>query len=142
MTNIHIHIIDVFIVPVPSPGVTTTANPSDSVPNGLSVTLTCTATFDPHVDVLPSVIISWGGPRVISGGQFSTSESGFGLIHNGSLTIPDVGVEDEGEYACTVRVSGGRNILGTTTTEAITLSVFGKRLYNTICFSLPKLITY
>ena len=84
------------------------------------------ATLDPHVDSLSSVTIVWVGPRPFSGGQYSITESGFGLNYNSTLAISDVAKEDEGIYTCTVRVFGGRNVLGTTVTESTSISVFGK----------------
>ena len=85
------------------------------------------AILDPHVDSLASVTIVWVGPRPFSGGHYSVNESGFGLNYNSSLTISDVAKEDEGEYACTVRVFGGRNVLGTVVTESTSISnVLGK----------------
>ena len=111
---------------VPRPTVTTAVAPADVLLIGSSVVLTCTATLDPHVDSLSSVTIAWVGPRPFSGGQDSIVESGFGLNYNSTLTISEVAQEDEGVYACTVRVFGGSNVLGTTVTESTSISVLGK----------------
>ena len=69
----------------------------------------------------------WSGPRIISEGQYIVRNSGIGLIHSSNLTITDLEIEDEGEYVCTVRVSGGRNLFGITVDEVIPITVFGKR---------------
>ena len=84
------------------------------------------ATLDHNVDSLASVTISWEGPRLNSGGRYSVIESGFGLNYNSSLTISDVANEDEGEYACIVRVSGSRSFLPATVTESTSINVLGK----------------
>jgi hypothetical protein len=109
-------------VQIPRPTVTTAVDPPDVLVIHSPVVLTCMAILDPHVDSLASVTIVWVGPRPFSGGHYSVNESGFGLNYNSSLTISDVAKEDEGEYACTVRVFGGRNVLGTVVTESTSIS--------------------
>ena len=115
---------------VPRPNITTSADPQlDDILIDSSVTLSCVAVLEPEVDSFGAVVITWSGPRVISGGQYTVRDSGIGSVHTSNLTMPDIEKEDEGEYVCTVRVSGGRNLFGITTTETIPISVFGKRLY-------------
>lgn len=114
---------------VPRPTVIISSNTPTTLITGSSVTLTCVATIDPHVDVLGQVVISWGGPRPVRG-----IESGFGLTYTSNLTISDVGREDDGEYTCTVRVVGGVRVLGATVTKSISISVLGENYFQ-ISFS-------
>ena len=108
---------------VPLPMMKISANPSANINIGSSVTLYCEATLDSGVDAAVSVSLTWGGPRVINSNE-SATERDLGMSN---LTMSDVKKEDEGEYTCTVRVSGGRYILGTNATESITVSVSGER---------------
>ena len=108
-----------------SPTVTISANPSTVLNIESSVILTCEATFDSQVDELLSVAFSWGGPRVISGDRYSTTEPEIGLRYTSNLMISDVEREDGGEYTCTVRVSRGGGVLGTIT-GSILVTVLGK----------------
>jgi hypothetical protein len=113
-------------VTISRPTVTISVDPPDDLDVGSSVVFTCMATLDHNVDSLASVTFSWKGPRLNSGGHYSVVESGFGLNYNSSLTISDVANEDEGEYACIVRVSGSRSFLPATVTESTSINVLGK----------------
>ena len=80
------------------------------------------------MEVLQNLSISflWGGRRAISGDEtYSVEESGSGLTYTSNLTVSDVEKRDEGEYTCTVKVSGGGNVL-IDVTEYIFVSVLGK----------------
>ena len=102
------------------------ADPLGALNIHFSLTLTCEVTIDPRVSVVGQVLLSWGGPRIISGEPYAFTKSGFGLRYTSNLTLSDVAVEDDGEYTCTVSVSGGTNVLGTTVNESIPVSVFGE----------------
>ena len=102
------------------------ANPPHILIPGSSVILTCMATLDSHVDAFGSVLISWGGPRIISGPNYLITQSGFGLVYSSNLTISEVENNNDGEYTCTARVPGDRNVFGSTITESISVSVLGK----------------
>lgn len=105
-----------YVHSVPQPLVTVNATNI----RGSSVILTCEATLNPQIDVVRSISLSWGGPRIlISDEPYSVVESGFGLHYSSSLTIFNFKKRDKGEYTCTVRVAGSTHILGAVITKSI-----------------------
>ena len=75
-----------------------------------------------------SVSVTWTGPRTIPGERYSVMEaSGSGGTYTGSLTIsPLAEVQDDGQYTCTVAVSGGSGVLKATGSNPTTIDVTGK----------------
>ena len=80
------------------------------------------------MDTGVSVSVTWTGPRTISGEQYSVMEaSGSGGTYTGSLTIsPLAKDQDDGQYTCSVTVSGGSSILEATNSDSTTIDVMGK----------------
>ena len=114
-----------FII-VPQPNVTLSASHSGILHPGTVLTLTCTVTLDDtNVDSGESVEMTWSGPRNIPGERDSVMEaSGSGESYTDSLTIsPLVEGKDDGQYMCSVTVSGGRHVLEANGSDYFILSV-------------------
>ena len=62
-----------------------------------------------------------------SGEPYTVGESGSGLQYVSRLSVPSLEERDEGAYVCSVRVAGGRNILGITSSASTFISVLGKQ---------------
>ena len=75
-----------------------------------------------------SVSVTWTGPRTIPGEWYSVMEaSGSGRTYTGSLTIsPLAEGQDDGQYTCSVTVSGGSSVLEATNNDSTTIDVMGK----------------
>ena len=75
-----------------------------------------------------SVSVTWTGPRTIPGERYSVMEvSGSGGTYTSSLTIsPLAEGEDDGQYTCSVTVSGGSSVLEATNSDSTTIVVMGK----------------
>ena len=80
------------------------------------------------MDTDVSVSVTWTGPRPIPGEQHSVMEaSGSGGTYTGSLTIsPLAEGQDDGQYTCSVAVSGGSSVLEATSSDSTTIDVIGK----------------
>ena len=118
-----------FLSPTVSPpDVTVSANRTAPLYAGTGLTLTCTVSLDSSVDTDVSVSVSWTGPRTIPGERYSVMEaSGSGGTYTGSLTIsPLAEGQDDGQYTCSVAVSGGSSVLEATNSDSTTIDVMGK----------------
>ena len=75
-----------------------------------------------------SVSVTWTGPRTIPGERYSVMEaSGSGRTYTGSLTIsPLAEGQDDGQYTCSVTVSGGSSVLEATNNDSTIIDVMGK----------------
>ena len=80
------------------------------------------------MDTEVSVSVTWTGPRTIAGERYSVMEaSGSGGTYTGSLTIsPLAEGQDDGQYTCSVTVSGGSSVLEATNSDSTTIDVMGK----------------
>ena len=80
------------------------------------------------MDTDVSVSVTWTGPRTIPGERYSVIEaSGSGETYTGSLTIsPLAEDQDDGQYTCSVTVSGGSSVLEATNSDSTTIDVIGK----------------
>ena len=80
------------------------------------------------MDTDVSVSVTWTGPRTIPGERYSVIEaSGSGGTYTGSLTIsPLAEDQDDGQYTCSVTVSGGSSVLEATNSDSTTIDVMGK----------------
>ena len=80
------------------------------------------------MDTDVSVSVTWTGPRTIPGERYSVMEaSGSGGTYTGSLTIsPLAEGQDDGQYTCSVTVSGGSSVLEATNSDSTTIHVMGK----------------
>ena len=112
---------------VPQPSVFLSTGHTGVLHPGTVLTLTCTVRLDTNVDSGESVEMTWSGPRNIPGERDSVMEaSGSGESFTGSLTInPLVEGKDDGQYTCSVTVSGGRHVLQSngSSTNYVILSV-------------------
>lgn len=117
----YLHLQAFFFSSDPSPLVTVSANTSTTLIISASTTLTCEAVFNTQVNSLLSISFLWSGPTGI---QSTVTKSENGLRYTSELTLSNVEKEDEGEYSCTVRVSGDVNI---NITESISVTVLGER---------------
>ena len=99
---------------------------SDSIVVSSSITLTCDATFDPQLDAIRDLLVSfmWDGPRVVDG-NFSPMESVVGLTYTSRLMLSNVASLDEGKYTCTVVVSSAGSTLGNPVTDSTAVIVIG-----------------
>ena len=103
-----------------------TYNRSGDLHAGTSLTFTCTVTLYSNVDSNESVVTSWSGIQDITEQRYSvTGASGSGGSYAGSLTISPLAEQDDGTYTCIVTVIGGTNIMQTTATDNITITVMG-----------------
>lgn len=57
---------------------------------------------------------------------YSVLESGFRLKYATNLTMSDLKQRDMGQYTCTVRVMGDRNILGNVVTKSVVINMTGE----------------
>ena len=107
---------------------TVSANRTAPLYAGTGLTLTCTVSLDSSVDTNVSVSVTWTGPRPIPGERHSVMEaSGSGGTYTGSLTIsPLAEGQDDGQYTCSVAVSGGSSVLEATSSDSTTISVISK----------------
>ena len=112
---------------VPQPSVAISSYPAPLYA-GTGLTLTCTVSLDSSVDTDVSVSVTWTGPRTIPGERYSVMEaSGSGGTYTGSLTIsPLAEGQDDGQYTCSVTVSGGSSVLEATNSSSTTIDVMGK----------------
>ena len=80
------------------------------------------------MDTDVSVSVTWTGPRTIPGERHSVMKaSGSRGTYTGSLTIsPLAEGQDDGQYTCSVAVSGGSSVLEATNSDSTTISVMGK----------------
>ena len=80
------------------------------------------------MDTDVSVSVTWTGPRTIPGEQHSVMEAiGSVETYTGSLTIsPLAEGQDDGQYTCSVTVSGGSSVLEATNNDSTTIGVMGK----------------
>ena len=80
------------------------------------------------MDTDVSVSVTWTGSRTIPGERYSVIEaSGSGGTYAGSLTIsPLAEGQDDGQYTCSVTVSGGSSVLEATNSDSTTIDVMGK----------------
>ena len=80
------------------------------------------------MDTGVSVSVTWTGPRTIPGERYSVMEaSGSGGTYTGSFTIsPLAEDQDDGQYTCSVTVSGGSSVLEATNSDSTTIDVMGK----------------
>ena len=80
------------------------------------------------MDTDVSVSVTWTGPRPIPGERHSVMEaSGSGGTYTGSLTIsPLAEDQDDGQYTCSVTVSGGSSVLEATNSDSTAIDVMGK----------------
>ena len=80
------------------------------------------------MDTDVNVSVTWTGPRTIPGERDSVMEtSGSGGTYTGSLTIsPLAEGQDDGQYTCSVAVSGGSNVLEATNSDSTTIDIIGK----------------
>ena len=103
-------------------------NHTPSLYAGTSLTLTCTVSLHSSVDTDVRVSVTWTGPRTIPGERYSVMEaSGSGGTYTGSLTIsPLAEGQDDGQYTCSVTVSGGGSVLEATGSDSTTINVTGK----------------
>ena len=113
---------------VPQPDVTVSANHTAPLYAGTGLTLTCTVSLNSNVDTDVSVSVTWTGPRTIPGERHSVMEaSGSGGTFTGSLTIsPLAEGQDDGQYTCSVTVSGGSSVLEATNSDSTNIDVMGK----------------
>jgi hypothetical protein len=124
---------------VPGPNVTISADPAaEGLMLGSTVTLTCAATLNPHVNTdlhlddssEEAVEIFWVDPlgELIRDENITVYRTEAGLlVHSSDYVVSDVGSFDEGVYECTVRVQGGPHLVGATVTEDISVSLSGKK---------------
>ena len=110
---------------------------------GTGLTLTCTVSLYSSVDtgVILSISVTWTGPRPIPGERYSVMEaSGSGGTYTGSLTIsPLAEGQDDGQYTCSVTVSGGSSVLEATGSDSTTIDVTGNSF---ICFTCKQIDIY
>ena len=116
----HIYIFLPISSPVPNPAVSITAAiPSQVVPIGSNVTLTCDITLDPSVDSAVMVTTTWTGPggRVYNG----TAPNKNGSSYQSILTLVSLKTTDVGTYNCSVPVTPANSqyIISTTGSEVI-----------------------
>ena len=85
------------------------------------------------MDTDVNVSVTWTGPRTIPGERYSVMEaSGSGETFTGSLTIsPLAEDQDDGQYTCSVTVSGGSSVLEATNNDSTTIDVMGKDFFTT-----------
>ena len=93
--------------------------PDQLVTTGFNVTFNCNAEGSDHISyrwnrTFPETMVERGFDDTVPGRVFGESTA--------TLTILNVGVEDEGEYACFVSVSGTR--VGTRTASLTTQSEY------------------
>ena len=91
---------------------------------GTGLTLICTVTLDPNVNIGESVRTEWSGPREISGKRFSitaASVSGRTNTYMGNLTISPLTDQDGGTYTCTGTVTGATNVGQANASDVITV---------------------
>ena len=83
------------------------------------------------MDIDVSVSVTWTGPRPIPGERYSVTEaSGFGGTYTGGLTIsPLAEGQDDGQYTCSVTVSGGSSVLEATGSDSTVIDVTGKNFF-------------
>ena len=82
------------------------------------------------MNTVVNVSVTWTVPRPIPGERYSVMEaSGSGGTYTGSLTIsPLAEGQDDGQYTCSVTVSGGSSVLETTNYDSIAIGMTGKIL--------------
>jgi hypothetical protein len=138
----HIHLIT---VQVPSPTLTVTANPSDTVNVGSSVILKCECIWNAGI----AVSFSWDTPIESPSSYADMAQSGNRLTLVANTTISHVEKTDEGKYSCTVGPDNNLMpyVLGPTVNTSVFLRVLGEGIiytvgYNTVGFStkssMPK----
>ena len=112
-----------FTVPQPNVAISTNHTPPLYADTGL--TFTCTVSLDSSVDTDVSVSVTWTGPRTISGERYSVMEaSGSGGTYTGSLTIsPLAEGPDDGQYTCSMTVSGGSSVSMATGSDSVAIHV-------------------
>ena len=98
---------------------------------GTGLTLTCTVTVDPTVDSNKDVILVWSGPRDIPGERYlvlmAANESDDSYSN---LTISPLAEElDDGNYTCTVTISGGNFVLESIASDDISINALGNVAY-------------
>ena len=113
---------------VPQPNVAISTNRTPPLYAGTGLTFTCTVSLDSSVDTDVSVSVTWTGPRIIPGEHYLVMEaSGSGGTYTGSLTISLLAEgQDDGQYTCSVTVSGGSSVLEATGSDSTTIDVTGK----------------
>ena len=123
-------------ITVPKPSVIVSKNHSDME---TVLTLTCTVTLDTNVDSGESVEMTWSGPRNIPRERdFVTEASGSGESYTGSLTIsPLVEGKDDGQYMCSVTVSGGNYVLEANGSDNVNFTVIPAQSKSFLTTVLP-----
>ena len=121
----------------PQPNVTISANHTAPLYAGTGLTLPCTVSLDSSVNTVVNVSVTWTGPMPIPGEQYSVMEaSGSGGTYTGSLTIsPLAEGQDDGQYTCSVTVSGGSSVSMATGSDAVAIHVAGE---NFICYCIVR----
>ena len=109
-----------------------TANYSGVLYAGTGLTLTCTVTVDPTVDSNEDIMLVWNGPRDIPGERYlilmAANESNDSYTSN--LIISPLAEEhDEGDYTCTVTISGGNYVLESIASDNISINALGNVAY-------------
>ena len=104
---------------------------------GTGLTLTCTVTVDPTVDSNKDVILVWSGPRDIPGERYlvlmAANESDDSYTSN--LIISPLAEEhDDGDYTCTVTISGGNYVLESIASDNISINALGKCCVHSILY--------
>ena len=137
----HIQLCSLSFFTVPQPSVAISTNSTSPLFAGYGLTFTCTVSLHSSVDTDVSVSVTWTGPRPILGERYSVMEaSDSGGTYTGSLTIsPLAEGQDDGQYTCSVTVSGGGRVLEATGSDSTTIDVTGK-LH--LCLQTKNLLTF
>ena len=118
---------------VSQPIVEVSLNNSDTLYAGTGFTLTCNTTLDPNVDNNEDVLMTWSGPRDIPGERYlvmMANESDD--TYTTKLVISPLAKEDDdGQYTCSVTISGGNSVLGATSRTDVNISAVGNTLFCT-----------
>ena len=134
---------------VPRPDVILHKEPAPvNVIIGSTVTLTCVATFEPHVttdtyfDSLDIVQFTWHKPGSLyhsttdRGEVYLDKQNGTGTMYYSNFTITEIKPQDEGVYRCKMRILGEKNIYGDLVLRRVSINVFGKE-HIEVCLSCP-----
>ena len=112
--------------PVPPPTVTISALPSQVVPLGSNLTLTCNIQLDPSVDSTVMVNSTWTAP---GGATLSGSNPSWtGSSYQSTLMLTSLGTGDAGNYICSAKALPTNNQF-LLQTSAVAASILGTLLY-------------